>query len=401
VATVVEGYPGVASDVSTYAANQLRAWTSARPDAVTVRIFARDDASLRTSANTVISAVSGIAGVSSATAERVPQQPAVEVVVNLPAARKAGLGPGDVRRTVTTMMSGLLVGNLYEQQAVFDVVVRGPVDTNNSLTALRNIRIDTPSGRQVRLQDVAAVSLKTEPSVIRHEAIARSLDVTVSPGGRSAAAVAADVSAAVSGLPLPTEAHVSVLPVTGGTFSAGWSFPALVAGVLVAVFLLLQAATGSWRLSAALLLLVPLAATGGLVGAAATGGAASVGVLAGLLSLVGIVVSQSLALVHGYRDLEQADPGLDRRRVVEEVTADRVVPALLTAAAAAAVLIPALILGRQAGLEILAPLAATVLCGLVTAIPAVLFAVPALYLRTPRALSGISGPSRADQAMKN
>ena len=200
------------------------------------------------------------------------------------------------------MMSGLLVGNLYEQQAVFDVVVRGPVDTNHSLTALRNIRIDTPNGRQVRLQDVAAVSLKTEPSVIRHEAIARSLDVTVSLDGRSPAAVATDVSAAVSGLSLPTEAHLSVLPVTGGAFGPGWTFPALVAGVLVAIFLLLQAATGSWRLSAALLVLVPLAATGGLAGAAATGGAASVGVLAGLLSLVGIVVSQALALVQGYRD---------------------------------------------------------------------------------------------------
>ena len=55
-------------------------------------------------------------------------------------------------------------------------------------------------------------------------------------------------------------------------------------------------------------------------------------------------------------------------------------------------------LGRQAGLEILAPLAATVLGGLVTALPVVLFAVPALYLRTPRALSALSAPSRADQA---
>ena len=90
VARVVQGYPGVASNVSTYSARQLGAQTSAKPDAVTVRIFARDDLSLRTSANTVISAVKGIAGVSSATAERVPQQPAVEVAVNLrPRARPA------------------------------------------------------------------------------------------------------------------------------------------------------------------------------------------------------------------------------------------------------------------------------------------------------------------------
>jgi Cu/Ag efflux pump CusA len=397
VANVVHGYPGLASEVNTYSDDQLAAWTPAKAKAVTVRVFAKDDASLRTGSNAVISAVAGVAGVSSASAERVPVQPSVEVAVNLPAARRVGLGPGDVRRTVTTMMSGLLVGNLYEQQAVFDVVVRGPIAVNNSLTALSNIRIDTPSGRQVRLQDVATVTLKPEPSVIRHEAIARSLDVTVSVSGRDPAAVAADVSAKVAALSLPAEARLAVLPVAGGALGTGWTFPALVVGALVAAFLLLQAATGSWRLSAGLLVLVPLAATGGLVGAAATGGARSIGVLAGLLSLFGIVLSQALTLVHGYRDAG-AEPGLAPRTVIETVTQRRVVPILLTALATAAVLVPALILGDQAGLEILRPLAATVLAGLLTAVPVLLFGVPSLYLKITGVLSSISGRPSAAQA---
>lgn len=380
VATVVHGYPGIRASLHTYAGDQLATAGTQPGDKVVVRVYGKDGAQLQTTGQHIVSAASFVPGVTSATVERTAAQPAVEVAVKLQEARAAGLAPGDVRRTVTTMMSGLLVGNLYEKQAVFDVVVRGPVDARNSITNLQNVRIDTPSGHQVRLRDVAAVTIRSEPSVIRHEAVARSLDVTVTVAGRSTGSVAADLAAAVRTLPMPPESHAEVLPVTSTPFGNGWGFAALVMAAVVGAFLLLQAATGSWRLAGLLFVLLPMACAGGLLGAALTGGAAAAGALAGLVAVLGITARQALSMVHGYRAGDPHTAAERRFALVATVTSRHVVPVVLAAVSIGLVLVPALVWGDQAGLEILRPLAATVIGGLVTGAVSVLVILPTLYL---------------------
>ena len=69
------------------------------------------------------------------------------------------------------MLSGIQVGNLFEEQKVFDVVVWSTPETRNSLTSIRDLLIDTPSGGQVRLGDVAEVRIVPAASVIRHDAV--------------------------------------------------------------------------------------------------------------------------------------------------------------------------------------------------------------------------------------
>ena len=75
------------------------------------------------------------------------------------AAERYGIAPGDVRRTAATLLSGLTVGNLFEQQKVFDVVVWSTPDTRASLTAIQDLAIDAADGGQVRLADVADVRI--------------------------------------------------------------------------------------------------------------------------------------------------------------------------------------------------------------------------------------------------
>ena len=108
---------------------------------------------------------------------------------NLAAAQRHGLRPGDVRREATTLISGLPVGNLYEEQKVFDVVVWGGPAIRQSLSDLEQLRIDTPSGSQVRLGEVATVRIAPDPAAIDHNSVSRSLDVTAVVNGRSAADV--------------------------------------------------------------------------------------------------------------------------------------------------------------------------------------------------------------------
>ena len=92
-----------------------------------------------------------------------------DIQVNLATAQRYGLRPGDVRREATTLTSGLIVGNLYEQSKIFDVVVWGAQRTRSDLTQLGNLLIDTPSGGQVPLRDVATVKVHAEPAAITPE----------------------------------------------------------------------------------------------------------------------------------------------------------------------------------------------------------------------------------------
>ena len=89
----------------------------------------------------------------------------MEIEVDLAKAQRYGLRPGDVRRETSTLISGLTVGNLYEQQKVFDVVVWGGQATRQNIGSLESLLIDTPSGGHVRLGDVADGPGGAQPGV--------------------------------------------------------------------------------------------------------------------------------------------------------------------------------------------------------------------------------------------
>ena len=202
-------------------------------------------------------------------------QPTIKVEVDLAAAQRYGLRPGDVRREATTLASGLTVGNLYEQAKVFDVVVLGVPTTRHDLTGLEGIKIDTPSGEQVRLGDVAKVSVGTEPASIAHNEVMRSVDVVADITGRNAGAVVANVQAAVSSVPMPAEAHLQVFSPAADQQLAQRGFAIVSLAALIGIVLILQAATGRWRHAAALILLAPLGAVGAVLVAPVTGGSPS------------------------------------------------------------------------------------------------------------------------------
>src|SRR4029078_8927054 len=98
------------------------------------------------------------------------------------------------RRAASTVLSGIQVGSLFEEQKVFDVVVWSTPETRNSLTIVNNLLIDTPSGAPVRLGDVAKVSIVPNDGIIRHEDVKRYLDVIADVQGRDRNAVVTDIT---------------------------------------------------------------------------------------------------------------------------------------------------------------------------------------------------------------
>ena len=250
VRDIAAGYPGLHTSVRTYAEDRVAAAREKVGDELVVRVYGADFATLHDTADDVASMLSTVTGVLSPRVEPQVTEPTLEIEVDLAAAQRHGLRPGDVRREATTLISGLAVGNLFEEQKVFDVVVWGGPGIRQSLSDLEALRIDTPSGEQVRLGEVAKVRIAPDPVAIDHNSVSRSLDVTAVVNGRSPADVSQEVTSRLRGISFPYEYRAEVLGDAVQQQADHRRVAAIAAVVVLLSFLILQAATGSWGLAA-------------------------------------------------------------------------------------------------------------------------------------------------------
>jgi Cu/Ag efflux pump CusA len=155
------------------------------------------------------------------------------------------------------------------------------------------------------------------------------------------------------------------------------------AAALIGVFLLLQAAVASWRRAGLLLLSLPLSVVGGVLIAPLAGGVWNTGSLAGLFVVFALAIRSAVLL--GYRIREQQGGAARGGTVVLAAAIERSVSLLQTVLVTAAVLMPAAVIGTGPGLELLQPLAVTVLGGLMSLVAVQGYVLPALLTTTTAA----------------
>src|SRR5262249_37304246 len=125
VREIVEGYPGIERDLHTYLHNRVSGMLTGENDAVVVRVYGPQRDARRESAERVRAALADVAGLADPRVDGEIEEPQVQVSVNLEAAGRADLKPGDVRRASATLFSGIVVGYLFKEQKIFEVVVWG------------------------------------------------------------------------------------------------------------------------------------------------------------------------------------------------------------------------------------------------------------------------------------
>ncbi len=379
IQTAMHGYAGVQTHVVDYPATRIAQVASGQAGDLVVRVYGPDLDVLQRKAEQVRAMLANVPGLAAPAVRLTPRQPTVDVRVKLAAAQKYGLRPGDVRREATTLTSGLIVGNLYEQSKIFDVVVWGSPGSRSNLTELGNLLIGTPSGRMVPLKTVATVAIRPEPTAITHDDVLRDVEVAAKVTGDPGAAVDA-VKQRLAAVPMPYEYHAEVFGNAAAAQADLLRALGYAAAALAGIFLLLQAAVASWRRAGLMVLSLPLALVGGVLTAPLAGGLWSIGSLAGLLAVLALAIRGSVLLGYRIRAREQA--GTASPAAVLDVTRERTVPVLQSVVITAGVMLPVAVLGTRPGLEFLHPLAVTMLGGLVSLLVVQLFVLPALLLGT-------------------
>ena len=374
---------GVGPDVEaiSYPEQRMRDLGPANDLPIVVRVYGEDLALLAQQGEQVRQKLTGISGISQPTLRTTPVEQTVQVEVDLARAQRFGLKPGDVRRAAATLVAGIQVGSIFEQQKVFDVIVVGTPTTRENLADVRNLLIDTPDGKHVRLQQVADVRVTPTPNVLRHDSVSRYVDVVADVRGRDVDAVASDVRQALSTLTLPVSYHAELRGDYAERQDARLWFGLLGLAAAALIFLLLQAAFASWRLAGVMFVALLTSLVGGVVLSVLDSGSLSRTTLLALLTILGITARQGVLLIRQCEDAERGADGRPDPVTVSATVSERLAPIVTTALAVAAAVLPFLVLGAVAGQEAARPMAAVILGGLVTSVFVLLFLLPPLYLR--------------------
>jgi CzcA family heavy metal efflux pump len=376
----VAAYPGIYRDVQTYLKERIREVLTGSSDAIVVRIFGPDLGLLQEKAQEVQGILGGIEGVVDPYVDTVEDVPQIQIEVDVGEAQRYGLKPGDVRRSASTLIMGEEVGDIFRDGKTYDVNVWSVPEARQDLTDIRELLIDSPSGRYVRLDDVADIRVVPTPNDIHHEDLFRSIDVSANVRDRDLGSTVAELEERMKDVEWPLEFRAELLGEFAERQAAQRRLLVFAIGAAIAVFLLLQASFASWRLATLSFLTLPIALVGGVLAAYLGGGVITLGSLVGFLTVLGIVARNGIMLISHYQHLEQFEgepfgPGLVIRGARE-----RVVPIMMTVFTTGLVLIPLILAGQVPGNEIEHPMAIVILGGLITATLLNLFVVPVLYL---------------------
>jgi CzcA family heavy metal efflux pump len=378
---VVDGYPGLQRDVQTYLKERIKEVLTGSSNSIVVRVFGPDIQKLREKADEVTAALGDVQGIVDLKAEQLVDVPQAQVTVDLAAAQRYGVKPGDVRRASSTIVAGEEVGDIFRDGRAYDVNVWTTPASRDSVQDISTMMIDTPNDGPVPLSALADVRIMPTPNAIRHENTQRRIDVTANVKDRDLGSVAREVQARIDAVPLDTGYRMAVQGEYAERQKAQTRLLLLATGAIFVIFLLLMAVFRSWRLSVLVIVTLPSALVGGVLAAYLSGGILSLGSLVGFLTVLGIAARNGIMMISHFQHLERYEGEVFGPALVVRGARERLSPILMTSLATGLALVPLVVAGTIPGHEIEHPMAIVILGGLVTSTLLNLFVVPSLYLR--------------------
>ncbi|MDP6539892.1 MAG: efflux RND transporter permease subunit [Planctomycetota bacterium] len=349
---------------------------------VAVKVFGDDLPTLRGIAAQVEGLLAAIPGVVDLATESQADIPQTRVDFDRDALARHGLRVADAARAMEAAAKGVAVTRVIEGTAAYDLTVRLADAAAPLPHEVGEIGIDTPAGGRIPLRAVAEVSDDRGPNFIMRENVQRRIVVSCNVAGRDMTGVVEDAREAVDEMiDLPPGYHVEY----GGQFESAQAtarrLSLLGALAVIAIGFLLRTTLGSGRDALLVMVNLPLALIGGVVGIVVCGGALSVASIIGLISLFGIAARNGILLVSHVRHLHEHEGVGDFAEAVRRGAQERLAPILMTALASGLALVPIALRGDEPGTEILTPMAIVILFGLCSSTTLNMLIVPGLLLR--------------------
>ena len=344
---------------------------------IAIKIFGEDLDVLRGQADSLRSRLAGIQGIADLQIEKQVLAPQIKIRVDYAATAQFGLSGAQVLSTLQALVEGERVTQIMEGSRRFALVVRLP-ESARSLDGLGQMLIETPAGR-VPLSKIATIEDADGPNQISRDNGKRRIVISANASGRPLSEVVADIRKVAAESRLPEGYFITL----GGQFQAQEEASHLISLLsvvsVVLMFVVLYSRYKSTVLSALIMVNIPLALVGAVLGLWLSGQPLSVAALVGFITLAGISVRNGILKVSHYLNLMRFEGETFNTQMILRGSLERLSPVLMTALVTAFALAPLLFEAERPGTEILHPVAVVIFSGLISSTLLDTFLTPAMF----------------------
>ena len=373
----LEGMPGVQINMTQpiqLSVDELIGGTKAQ---LAIKLFGTDLDVLKEKGEEIAAAVREVQGAADVQTGQVIGSPQIVVRPDREAIARHGLNLSEVQELIEAAVGGVEAGQIYEGVQRFDIYVRYQEEARDTIDDLRHLIVRTAEGTLLPLDEIAVIEEVVGPRQIVRENNQRYLEVQSNVVGRDIGSFVAEAQAAIDAqVELPPGYLVS----WGGQYElqqeANKRLTVVVPVTLALIGVLLYMTFGSLKNTGLILLNIPLALVGGIVGLWLAGENLSVPSSIGFIALFGIALGNGMVLVTYLNELYREGMGINEASI--EAACLRVRPVLMTAGTTLLGLLP-LLIATGTGSEVQRPLAVVVIGGLVSSTILTLLVVPSLY----------------------
>jgi heavy-metal exporter, HME family len=344
---------------------------------IAIKIFGEDLDTLRGQADALQTQLKNINGLTDLEIEKQVLAPQIKVRVDYAKAAQYGVATPQLLNVLQSMVEGEKITQIVEGGRRFALVVRLP-ETARSVEGLSKILIETPTGR-VPLSLIATIEDSDGPNQISRDDGKRRIVLSANAQGRALSEVVADIRGVVDATKLPEGYFITL----GGQFQAQEEASRLVGLLsivsLILMFVVLYTRYKSVRLSGLIMVNIPLALVGAVVGLWLSGQPLSVAALIGFITLAGISVRNGILKVSHYINLMRIEGESFDQKMILRGSLERLSPVLMTALVTAFALAPLLFEAERPGTEILHPVAVVIFSGLISSTLLDTYLTPAMF----------------------
>jgi CzcA family heavy metal efflux pump len=381
---VLAQFPGANFSVNTFLTERMEETISGYVAPVVIDIFGNDLDVLDQKGQQIADLLRKIPGATGVMMQSAPGTPQILIHLKKESLTRWGFDPVTVLDAVRTAYQGVIVGQIYEGDRVFDVLtIFNPED--RKVSAIGRLPLRSSVGTYINLQDLATISETSGRYAVLHNGARRVQTVTCNVEGRSVPSFVVEAKKQI-------RSTVSFPPGTYVEFSGTAEAQAqtrqdllvhsLLAGLGIVLFLSIAIRTS--RNVVLILLNLPFALVGGVLAASMSGGMLSLGSMVGFVTVFGITLRNSIMMISHYEHLVSVEGMAWGPEAALRGASERLAPILMTALVTSFGLLPLAIGSKAAGREIEGPMAIVILGGLVTSTALNLLVLPTLALRYGR-----------------
>jgi len=377
-ASLAKDLPGYSIGISQPIIDNVNDMIGGAHSPLVIKIYGEDLNQLRDIGGQIVKVLYTIQGTSSASIFQEPPIPQIEINVDREKAARFGVNMTDVQNVIQTGVGQAPISTVYVGERTYPLTVRYTQDARNSPQALADLLVNTSTGVQVPLAQLADIEVKSGESTVTRENGERNLTIRIDNRDRDLTSYLKEAQSKIA-----ASVHFDPKKIRlewGGQFENQRRAEArllLILGLVMGMMLIfLTIGLHSFRQAVLILGVVPLAMLGGLISLHLTGQNLNVASGVGFIALFGVAVQNGIIMVSNLNRMRKS--GFDLHEAIMRGATERLRPVLMTATVATLGMLPAAI-HTGVGSDVQRGIATVVVGGLAIATVLTLVVLPSMY----------------------